>query len=254
MPYKQPNDEDVWVAGAVVSRTCTKCKQHKDIHEFHKSAGPYRRRTCKACADARRKELAALKDPLETAARSRAHHLRTKYGISVDEFDKLWDAQDGKCQICSKAMSNNVRVNEPDKVQIDHCHDTGRVRGLLCFSCNTGIGKLQDSVELLEKAIDYLKNPPEVIYRDKSIHPDEESRGKWAKGKIRVDYDAMNIPRVQREKPRGFTDREKRIIVQEYGTGTVSMHYLAIRWGTYYGAIQRIISESKGDKPRLEEG
>jgi hypothetical protein len=73
-----------------------------------------------------------------------------KYGITVDEFMKLCEAHNGKCAICG------VEPKTKRGLHIDHCHDTGVIRGLLCNGCNTGIGLLQESPEIMTKAIEYL--------------------------------------------------------------------------------------------------
>lgn len=86
--------------------------------------------------------------------RWREGHLRRSYDITQDEYDALAKAQNFSCKICGKPADE-----EPfGKLAVDHCHDTGRVRGLLCSVCNSGIGKLGDNIEGLEKALEYLKN------------------------------------------------------------------------------------------------
>ena len=65
-------------------------------------------------------------------------------------------AQDGKCAICSNPQENR-------RLAVDHCHKTGKVRGLLCQGCNTGIGGLKDDTERIKKAIDYLKKSLEGV-------------------------------------------------------------------------------------------
>lgn len=78
--------------------------------------------------------------------------LKAKYGISQIDYDNMFKAQEGSCVICKKAQT------EFDKpFQVDHCHSTGRVRGLLCFRCNAGLGHFVDSVESLKSAISYLE-------------------------------------------------------------------------------------------------
>jgi len=67
-------------------------------------------------------------------------------------YNDLFAEQQGKCAICSIHQTQLKK-----SLAVDHCHKTGEVRGLLCSSCNTGIGQLKDSCDLLEKAIKYLK-------------------------------------------------------------------------------------------------
>ncbi len=73
-----------------------------------------------------------------------------RYGITEADFDRILEEQDGACAICRTLF-------EDKKPCIDHDHETGEVRGLLCYSCNSGIGQLRDDPELLAKAIRYLK-------------------------------------------------------------------------------------------------
>lgn len=81
------------------------------------------------------------------------YYLKNKYGITVEIYDSLLKSQDNRCAICNRHISE-IKSN----LVIDHNHTTGAVRGLLCSRCNTGIGQLGDSVDLLEKAIQYLKD------------------------------------------------------------------------------------------------
>jgi len=81
----------------------------------------------------------------------RNQFLKYRYGITLDEYNQMLISQNGVCQICNKSCPSGYALS------VDHCHRTGKVRGLLCVECNTGIGKLKDSVELLSKAIEYIK-------------------------------------------------------------------------------------------------
>lgn len=74
---------------------------------------------------------------------------RYKYGISLKDFETLYDNQDGKCKICDKILNKN-------KGHLDHCHKTMKIRGLLCITCNMGLGSFRDDKNLLQRAIKYL--------------------------------------------------------------------------------------------------
>jgi len=81
-----------------------------------------------------------------------------KWGLTESEYEKLYESQDGVCAICNlpeTALGSN-KNSSVKRLSVDHNHKTGTIRGLLCGNCNTGIGLLQDSVENLQKAIDYL--------------------------------------------------------------------------------------------------
>lgn len=73
-----------------------------------------------------------------------------RYGLDPDEITREWDKAGHRCAICSRPPAENRRLH------LDHCHATGRFRGFLCTNCNTGIGQLQDSPEILRAAITYL--------------------------------------------------------------------------------------------------
>jgi hypothetical protein len=74
-----------------------------------------------------------------------------KYGLSVEDYDTIQEAQGGVCAICK------VRPQNSKHWHVDHCHRTGKVRGLLCGDCNRGLGSFKDSVISLQRAIGYLE-------------------------------------------------------------------------------------------------
>jgi hypothetical protein len=80
----------------------------------------------------------------------------TRCIINRVDFDKLLMKQKNVCAICSKPESRMVK-GTLSKLSVDHCHKKGHIRGLLCTKCNSGIGLLQDSCTILERAINYLK-------------------------------------------------------------------------------------------------
>lgn len=71
------------------------------------------------------------------------------YGITEQDYNDMLAASEGKCAICQKTPERALNI--------DHCHETNIVRGLLCWNCNTAIGKFFDNVVYLERAILYLK-------------------------------------------------------------------------------------------------
>ena len=79
--------------------------------------------------------------------KNRLAHKVNRYGITTEDYKLLLAKQSGNCAICKKEMG---------VVNIDHCHETQKVRGLLCTSCNTGIGKLKDDIAILQNAVQYL--------------------------------------------------------------------------------------------------
>lgn len=81
---------------------------------------------------------------------SRKSRLRTKFGVTIEQYDEMLRAQGGRCAICLDLPSSKRRL------AIDHNHQTGAVRGLLCGQCNTMLGKSRDSIEILLKGVGYL--------------------------------------------------------------------------------------------------
>ncbi len=136
----------------VGSRVCTKCSTRKDITEFHWTRNQqHRRRTCKLCARERQKDVRHA-NPEQYKLAGQRRHLKRVYGITPEDYLALLDSQQGRCAICRDEFKETV-----DKVpHVDHCHTTGAVRGILCFTCNTALGKFRDDVDLLKSAIKYL--------------------------------------------------------------------------------------------------
>lgn len=77
-----------------------------------------------------------------------ARKLIREYGIDIAEYERLFEKQKGRCKLCRGSFK---------KLCVDHCHDTGKVRGLLCRKCNTGIGMLGDNADVCERAAKYLR-------------------------------------------------------------------------------------------------
>ena len=82
--------------------------------------------------------------------RVRKNHLWIKYKLTVEDYQKLLCDQSYVCALCHKPWSSKKNFD------VDHCHKTGKVRGLLCQKCNKGLGHFYDDPELLLMAIDYL--------------------------------------------------------------------------------------------------
>jgi len=79
-------------------------------------------------------------------------HMKRAYGLDFKDYEKMLESQNGVCAICSSPPPNNRKT----RLAIDHCHKTGKVRGLLCDKCNRSIGLLKDDVSVLKSAIKYL--------------------------------------------------------------------------------------------------
>ncbi len=113
--------------------------------EYHRE---YRKKNRQKDRD--RKCKWALENPEKIQAYNKKHRI-LKYGITEEEYNVMFLEQNGKCGICGTHQSK-FKIG----FAIDHCHETGKVRGLLCGNCNRAIGLLQDDIENLRCAILYL--------------------------------------------------------------------------------------------------
>lgn len=77
---------------------------------------------------------------------SKKYDLRTKYGMTYEDYEELLAIQEGKCALCETVAM----------LAVDHCHETGKVRGLLCNRCNLGIGLLKEDTNIFKRALEYL--------------------------------------------------------------------------------------------------
>lgn len=138
-----------------MSKVCSGCRETKELTEFWRRSdrkNGYVSR-CKECRNKAQKE-AYREEPKR--ADNRKQKLRINFGLSVEEYDSLSKKQGDVCAICKEPEKALSRLGHPKYLAVDHCHTTGKIRGLLCHNCNIGIGNLKDSVSLLKEAIDYL--------------------------------------------------------------------------------------------------
>lgn len=112
-------------------KQCGKCNNQYELSDYHVNTDSRdgRYSICKSC------KLAANR--------------RRDFGLSADEVQQLHDSQNGLCKICRRVLGK--------RYCIDHDHDDGHVRGILCNRCNVGLGQFGDDMLLLELAIEYLK-------------------------------------------------------------------------------------------------
>lgn len=131
------------------SRICVKCHRLLPIDNFtFRTKGGLRRRECKDCA----KEYRQSNNSQYQERRTKLHSIwlrKKKYNLSDEEFEARRAAQNNRCKLCREEFIKTPHV--------DHCHETGIVRGLLCGKCNTGLGLFNHDIKLLQLAITYLQ-------------------------------------------------------------------------------------------------
>lgn len=143
--------------GETAYKRCRSCFIVKSLDEFYAAVRmrDLLQTDCKTCSSAYHKKryaagLVAKRKTNVTKKDRRKYGLAAKYNMSLWEYDELFKLQNGRCAICGTPPLHN-------RLSVDHDHDSGKVRGLLCAHCNTGIGYLRDDQEILNAAIMYLR-------------------------------------------------------------------------------------------------
>lgn len=145
----KPKKTRLLVVGTAICARCLQSKEDKSFLLKIDPAGLARYSSiCADCRKARGKKYTSKrsKKPL-TKEKRREYRLRYLYGLSLTDYDDLLQAQNG---LCALGCGKEARV-------VDHCHETGKVRGLLCTGCNTTIGKMGDTIEKVQRIIMYLE-------------------------------------------------------------------------------------------------
>lgn len=140
-------------------KSCSKCKKTKELDDFYF----YKKRDrhyscCKSChneAQVLVNKKWRRENPIEFRRRRVEINLKSKYGITLETIDSLLKLQNNSCAICKTELLLKTS-DRTKRFNVDHNHVTGEVRGLLCLTCNMGLGLYNDSVELLENAKQYL--------------------------------------------------------------------------------------------------
>lgn len=133
-------------------KVCTKCKNIKDLEHFSSDSSKKdgKHPNCKECHYL---QMSSYKKQNRKIDPNKYKHrkLKERYGISLKEYEKLLEKQKHKCLICEKHKSKfNIAL------AVDHCHKTNKIRGLLCFNCNTKVGHVETNPEIYLKINSYL--------------------------------------------------------------------------------------------------
>jgi hypothetical protein len=150
-----------------MTKQCSKCKKHKDLSEFtndkNRKDGKYI--WCKSCnkiqckASYERNKEARIKAACKYQKDNESVRLMRTYGITTEIKNAMFKAQNGQCAICNKPSTDFQQG-----LLIDHCHETGRVRGLLCWICNKKmisnhtVKSIQVIYDYITSTLDYRKN------------------------------------------------------------------------------------------------
>ena len=143
------------------AKKCITCKKIFDKSEFFRADRSTPQNQCRIC-----------RKSINKACPSRLKEIRVahSYGMTREEYLDMLDSQNHSCAICGDYLP--LKGGRKSGPAVDHCHKTGYVRGILCPPCNRGIGQLRDSVDILEKAVAYLKKDREKNFIAKKHKPE----------------------------------------------------------------------------------
>lgn len=141
-------------------KTCTKCKETKELSKFginrrklkDGSYKEYIRSYCNSCRVEYNTNHFKKYGYVRCKTQQKDYKLRSKYNITLDDFNKQLELQNNKCAICESEFKKQLHIH------VDHCHTTNVIRGLLCTYCNTALGSFKDNITTLNNAIIYLKS------------------------------------------------------------------------------------------------
>ncbi len=148
-------------------KQCVDCRKYKTASKFPSARRNTRKKPevssrCRPCHNKRHKEKYARPYRAKNRERYdtsiRVAMLRQQYGLTLEQYAEMFCRQNGVCAICGKPETSLGKGGKVKPLAVDHCHETGKIRGLLCQLHNTGLGVFDDNPELLEKAIQYLKD------------------------------------------------------------------------------------------------
>lgn len=134
-------------------KRCTKCGVTKELELFPRchAMKDGKHSWCKACHSKKACEWQRTANPARVKQNKRSSELMRVYGLTELDYQQLLDKQSGGCALCGEPCATGKNL------AVDHCHTTGRIRGLLCLVCNTALGKLGDTPERLRVVLNYVE-------------------------------------------------------------------------------------------------
>lgn len=134
-----------------MTKVCLACEQEKSIEDFYKfhdkwADKKYLSSRCKICHQQYKRDSAT------TPKNRKAEKLKLRYGLTYEEWELMREKENYSCMICGITEDEIGRV-----LDVDHCHISGKARGVLCNSCNNVLGKAKDNIDVLRAAITYLE-------------------------------------------------------------------------------------------------
>ena len=143
----------------MAKKKCKSCHNTKGLYLFYKNNCTKDKREveCKECQKSRSSNSYHAKYKINKPKRRR-QGLYGKYGITIEQYDAMLKEQNGVCAICGRKEKAKYKDGSVQRLSIDHCHKTTKIRGLLCRTCNMAISVFDDDIDVLASAISYLIN------------------------------------------------------------------------------------------------
>jgi hypothetical protein len=140
-------------------KQCTVCKETKELDQFYnvKSTKDGKGYRCKECDNKARQKWSA-NNPERSHLSQRQRNLKHRFGVDLEWYENQFKKQNYSCAICETKTNKTVGDRQFWNFSVDHCHDSGKIRGILCNNCNRALGLFQDNPELLKKAASYVES------------------------------------------------------------------------------------------------
>lgn len=134
-----------------MEKRCPSCKKIKLLSEFQKNI------TRKDGHQSHCKECFRERYGRDTPEKRRKNHIESVYKIKYGDYLQIYADQNGQCAICKKQIKAIGNLDIKNGAHVDHDHHSNKIRGLLCHSCNAGIGYFEENIEVMNLAINYLE-------------------------------------------------------------------------------------------------
>jgi hypothetical protein len=159
MPYYPHHSKNTWPVSDGVTKRCRSCLADKSVSEFwvNRSTVDGLQAVCRECSKADNYTYRSTTKGTIRVTMARFKSSLLKFSMSQSDYDAMLAKQNYVCAICQQP-ERVLHKGSPRRLAVDHCHTTGRVRGLLCCHCNHAIGKLKDDPQLIRRAADYVQS------------------------------------------------------------------------------------------------
>jgi hypothetical protein len=160
--YRNKPASDSKIAHLNIVKCCSVCGEEKMMTDFRCRKNGMRTGRCRDCDAKHRKtwreanrditRLYEYQYRRDKPIADRKRFLKSQFGMTLEDYDNMFVAQEGRCKCCGTSQQDLKR-----KLSVDHCHSSGKIRGLLCGNCNSALGFVKDRIGTLENLIQYLK-------------------------------------------------------------------------------------------------